>query len=188
MLSESSFWRGSDKEDRRVTYKAEYEARKTELEHNAAEVMSRINAAATAFTEATGITLPGRYTSGWRPAKVNAATKGAAPHSNHMDANAGDVEDTPHGAFAWWCMAHPHVLESLGLWMEHPAGTVLMAQASPWCHLQRLPPKSADVRCYFPTNAAYAVWADYVKKGGQPSGGPLALRSKPVADDEPANA
>lgn len=73
--------------------------------------------------------------SGWRPAAVNAATKGAAKKSNHMLGLACDVSD-PTGSLDKWCMANLHELEEIGLWMEHPSAT------PGWCHLQTVPPGS----------------------------------------------
>lgn len=137
-----SFWCGSDKEDRRKTYIKEYKSRQEELEINAAETHRRICAVVTVFEAETGISLPGYYSSGWRPAAVNEATSNAGKKSTHLDANAGDTTDTPDGDFTWWCMRNRHVLETHGLWMEHGVATVLLAKNTPWCHLQRVPPKS----------------------------------------------
>lgn len=73
--------------------------------------------------------------SGWRPATVNAATKGAAKKSNHMLGLACDLSD-PTGSLDKWCMDNLDELEAIGLWMEHPSAT------PGWCHLQTVPPRS----------------------------------------------
>lgn len=183
--SSDSFWRGSDKADRREKYSTEYEARADLLEANGADTRRRIDAAVLAFEGDTGLSLPGIYSSGWRPSAVNDATANAGKLSTHKDADAGDVKDLPEGEFAWWCFAHQHVLEQLGLWMEHPVATVLLAKETPWCHLQRLAPNS-HARIYFPTTASAEAWSKYVEAGGEPHGGPLALR-KPVVVSKAAH-
>lgn len=80
--------------------------------------------------------------SGWRPAAVNAATKGAAPRSRHMLGQACDVSD-PTGTLDAWCMENLTELAALGLWMEHPSAT------PGWCHLQTVPPRSG-LRVFHP--------------------------------------
>lgn len=82
------------------------------------------------------------YTSGWRPASVNAATPGAAVFSNHMTGNAGDLYD-PHGEIDEWCMNHQNFLAEIGLWLEHPAST------KGWSHTQRVAPRSGN-RVFYP--------------------------------------
>jgi hypothetical protein len=67
--------------------------------------------------------------SGWRPAAVNAAISNAAKKSKHLLCLAIDIDDDD-GALDAWCMAHPDVLEELGLWLEHPSATPR------WCHVQ----------------------------------------------------
>lgn len=80
--------------------------------------------------------------SGWRPAGINAQTKGAAPKSKHMLGLACDLYD-PEGAIDDWCMEHPEVLSDLGLYMEHPSAT------KGWCHVQVVPPGSGK-RVFYP--------------------------------------
>lgn len=175
MLSVLSFWTGSDKTDRRITYKAEYEARKDEFEKNAMDIQERIQKVVDIFEAETGIQLE-RYASGWRPGEVNEATAHSGKLSNHLSARAGDVKDTPDGHFAWWCFHHQDILKEHGLWMEHPSATVLEAKLTPWCHLQSVPPKSG-ARCYHPTTESLLTWNEYVSEGGSPAGGPLSTRT-----------
>lgn len=170
-----SFWKGSDEEDRRKSAQVEYLARKTELEANAADLHTRICAVITMFESLRGDRLPGVYSSGWRPKKVNEATANSGKASAHLDANAGDVKDTPEGKFAWWCFHNQQILAQKGLWMEHPVATVLMAKATPWCHLSRVPPKSGT-RAYFPNAEAAKVWQEHLASGGKAEGGPKEVK------------
>lgn len=176
MLSAISYWKGSDKVDRRITYAREYQQRMEELEGNAKNTTTRIQIVVDIFEKETGIILT-EYSSGWRPEAVNDPTKltGAGLHSTHLDANAGDVKDTLLGQFAWWCFKHPEILQEHGLYMEHPCATVLLAIATPWCHLTPIAPKSG-LRAFHPSNASVTAWNQYVMNGGKPEGGPLKLR------------
>lgn len=84
--------------------------------------------------------------SGWRPAAVNATVKNAAKKSKHMLCLAIDINDDD-GALDAWCMAHPEVLEELGLWLEHPSAT------PGWCHVQIVCYGSwapGKPRCFYP--------------------------------------
>lgn len=100
-----------------------------ELRANARETVRRVNR----LLRHAG--LMRKVTSGWRPAAINAAVPGAAPGSRHLSCLAVDLEDGD-GALDAWCMAHPEVLEEIGLWLEHPDAT------PGWCHLQTQPPRS----------------------------------------------
>ncbi len=80
--------------------------------------------------------------SGWRPVKINSITAGAAVHSKHTTCQAGDLYD-PEGEIDEWALAHPEVLERIGLWQEHPSAT------KGWAHFQSVPPKSGN-RCFYP--------------------------------------
>lgn len=80
--------------------------------------------------------------SGWRPYGVNAATPGAAPKSKHMTGQALDVYD-PDGDLDEFCLDNPEVLQTIGLWQEHPGAT------KGWCHLQIVPPNSGK-RVFWP--------------------------------------
>lgn len=114
---------------------------------NAGTTVQRINALIIAF-EAYGITLENSpmsktpVSSGWRPAKINGITPGAAVRSKHMTCQACDLYD-PEGDIDEWALAHPEVLERIGLWQEHPSAT------KGWAHFQIIPPKSGN-RVFYP--------------------------------------
>lgn len=107
-----------------------------ELRANARETLHRVNG----LLRRAG--LMRKVTSGWRPATINATVPGAAKGSKHLSGLAIDLEDR-NGALDAWCLAHPDVLETLGLWLEHPDAT------PGWCHLQTQPPPSAR-RVFYP--------------------------------------
>lgn len=94
---------------------------------------AKMVAAANAVLEAFGSKR--RVTSGWRPASINAATKGAAPHSKHVLCQAIDLEDNNRELMNW-CLNNPDVLERIGVWVEDPRDT------STWVHFQIAPPPS----------------------------------------------
>lgn len=73
--------------------------------------------------------------SGWRPRSVNAQVPNASPRSRHITCEAIDLSD-PDGRLDAWCIANLEVLETIGLWLEHPAAT------PGWCHVQIVPPRS----------------------------------------------
>lgn len=102
----------------------------------AAVTIERANALLEVFGEERGIH------SGWRPPSVNASTPGAAQFSRHMTGQAIDIAD-PHGDLDEWCLTHLGILESLGLWLEHPAST------KGWCHVQTVAPRSGN-RVFYP--------------------------------------
>lgn len=77
-----------------------------------------------------------KVSSGYRTPEANAAA-GGAKLSNHMTCAAVDLEDRD-GKLKTWCTANLHVLEELGLWMEHPDSTPT------WVHVQCLAPKSGN--------------------------------------------
>jgi Peptidase M15 len=76
-----------------------------------------------------------RVTSGWRPASINAATKGAALHSRHVLCQAIDLEDNDK-ALINWCLNNQDKLAEVGVWMEDPRDTPT------WVHWQIVPPAS----------------------------------------------
>lgn len=80
--------------------------------------------------------------SGWRPAKINQLTPGAALKSKHMTCQACDLYD-PDGDIDEWALEHPGVLERIGLWQEHPSAT------KGWAHFQIVPPRSGK-RVFYP--------------------------------------
>lgn len=103
---------------------------------NAADVVARVNLLLAAFGEDR------KVNSGFRPAAVNAATPGSAKLSKHMTCQACDLEDH-EGDLDEWAIAHPEVLEQIGLWQEHPGST------KGWAHFQIVPPKSGN-RVFYP--------------------------------------
>ena len=80
--------------------------------------------------------------SGYRTPEVNAATKGAAPQSNHMRCAAVDLRDDDR-LLSKWMLANLKAMETIGLWMEDPKSTPT------WVHFQIFPPKSGR-RVYLP--------------------------------------
>lgn len=74
----------------------------------------------------------GHVNSGWRPPSLNAATKGASPHSKHLLALACDLFDGD-GRIDTFVDEHPECLDILKLWREAPAST------PGWIHLQIVP-------------------------------------------------
>ena len=98
---------------------------------NADITVSRVNELLTAFGETR------KVNSGWRPAAVNAGVANAAKKSKHMTCQACDLAD-PNGDLDAWCMQNLDLLESIGLWMEHPDATPR------WCHVQIVPPGSGN--------------------------------------------
>lgn len=134
MITLSDYWMGRDK--------AYPELLTDELKSAAAETVARANLLISAYNAMTKDEEPRRVNSGWRPPSVNAATPGAAPRSKHMTGHAIDISD-PEGDLDEWCLEHPDVLQTIGLWMEHPSAT------KGWCHVQTIPPKSGR-RCFYP--------------------------------------
>ena len=166
-----SYWNGPDEIDRREKYSGDF---LPDYQTNGDELQKRIAALAFEFTNETGIFLPLGYSSGWRPASVNKATKNSGTRSTHLRAKGGDKRDSVDGAFSWWCMQNETALEEHMLWMEHPVATVVRSwklaleqqrPPTPWCHLQSEPPQSG-VRCYFPDSKAVTEWRDYLSIGG----------------------
>lgn len=165
------YWYGPDEEDRRVKY---VKALKLEFQANGDDVQRRIDAVVTAFCGETSIDLPEGYASGWRPPAVNEVTQNAGKASTHLFAQAGDKRDTVDGVFAWWCLRNKSVLETHGVWMEHPVATVVRAwkraleqgrDPTPWCHLQSVPPGSGS-RIYWPDGSAFSEWTAFTTAGG----------------------
>jgi hypothetical protein len=118
-----------------------------EKQVNAATCVERTNALI-AELEADGIKVEASpisktpVSSGWRPAAVNGTTPGAAVRSKHMSCEAIDLYD-PEGDIDEWALAHPGVLEKIGLWQEHPSST------KGWAHFQIVPPRSGN-RVFYP--------------------------------------
>jgi hypothetical protein len=118
-----------------------------EIRANAAETVARANKLIETLHEVnlTAQDSPrtgSPITSGWRPKAVNAATKGSAPHSNHITGRAIDLYD-PDGDLDEFFYENTAILEDLELWMEHPSAT------KGWCHVQTVPPSSGR-RVFYP--------------------------------------
>jgi hypothetical protein len=128
VITLSEYWMA-----RHTRFKSEWTP---EVQRNGAEIVRRANL----LLRAAG--LDRRVTSGWRPAILNAATKGAAKKSTHMLAQGVDLEDVDR-KLSKWAMAHLDVLAEIGLWIEHPDYTLT------WLHAQSVPPKSGR-RVYIP--------------------------------------
>lgn len=79
-----------------------------------------------------------RVTSGWRPASINAATKGASPTSKHVLCQAIDLEDGNRELMNW-CLNNKDILETLQVWLEDPRDTAT------WVHIQTIPPGSGNL-------------------------------------------
>lgn len=92
------------------------------VRENIVDLVGRVNLLLTELQDAP------RVTSGFRPRKVNAGTKGAAPKSLHMSGKAVDLND-PVGSLKFKIIMNPQLLAKYGLWMEHYEST------PGWCHL-----------------------------------------------------
>lgn len=92
-----------------------------ELESNLAALLKAVNVIRKAYGK------PMIVSSGYRPGAYNTAA-GGAKKSNHMICKAVDFKD-PNGDLDKWCSENQDLLESLGLWQEHPDAT------KGWCHL-----------------------------------------------------
>jgi LAS superfamily LD-carboxypeptidase LdcB len=134
MLTVSDYWMGRD---------AAYpDLLSNDLRAAATETVARANLLLSAYRSLTKDEEPRRVNSGWRPPSVNAATPNAAPRSKHMSGHAIDISD-PEGDLDEWCMDNPEILQTIGLWQEHPSAT------KGWCHVQTIPPKSGK-RVFYP--------------------------------------
>lgn len=128
MIDRDDYFQGRDKQ-----FPAEWTM---DVESNAQETVKQVNALLYAFGE------PRAVNSGWRPAAINRATPGAAQFSRHMTAQACDLRD-PYGDLDEWCLDNLDILQTLGLYLEHPAAT------KGWCHVQTVPPRSGK-RVFYP--------------------------------------
>jgi hypothetical protein len=72
--------------------------------------------------------------SGYRPGKHNKSAGGALK-SNHVICLACDFQDSD-GKLDDFCLKNQSILESCGLWLEHPMAT------PGWVHLQAVAPRS----------------------------------------------
>ena len=113
-----------------------------EIRSNAAETVARANLLLSSYRMLTKDEEIRKVNSGWRPALINAATPNAAPRSKHMLGLAIDISD-PEGDLDEWCMDNPDILQTIGLWLEHPSCS------KGWTHVQIVPPKSGK-RVFYP--------------------------------------
>lgn len=94
-------------------------------ERNAHDLAPRVTALLMEFGESR------RCNSGFRDVRSNAKARGA-PMSNHLFAQADDIEDRA-GTLGEWALSHEDALERHGLWAEHPHDTKV------WLHVQSVP-------------------------------------------------
>lgn len=92
-----------------------------EMQANLDKLTIAVNGIRTAYNK------PMYVSSGYRPGKYNAAA-GGAKASAHMTCEAVDFKDSD-GELDKWCTENQDLLQSLGLWQEHPDAT------KGWCHL-----------------------------------------------------
>jgi hypothetical protein len=121
MITEQQYWMGRDKK-----YANELT---DDIKRNATELMRRVNALLNDITVLTGMRFDDIViSSGWRPAAINANTKGAAKKSLHMTGRALDIADADHILYTL-IMKHVDLLHKHKLWMES------MLSAPNWVHL-----------------------------------------------------
>lgn len=102
-----------------------------EIDNNLNTLLERINK----IREAWG--KPMTITSGLRSQADQQRINPKAPKSNHLIGAAVDIEDKD-GSLAQWNQDNVKLLESVGLWCEHPDNT------PGWEHYQIYPPKSGN--------------------------------------------
>jgi hypothetical protein len=110
----------------------------TEYAQNSLTLISRVNRFLTSFGEYR------RILYGWRPEDtiIHPAYPEAKRISKHGSMQAIDLCD-PEADLDQFVMDNQKLLESCGLWAEHPATT------KGWCHLQSVAPKSGR-RIFYP--------------------------------------
>jgi hypothetical protein len=109
---------------------------------NALDLVERVNHLLSMYRAECPAAPPTPVSSGYRPPAINQRTFGAAARSNHMICKAVDLRD-PGDQLDDWCMVSLPLLESYGLWLEHPDAT------PGWCHLQSVGPRSGR-RVFYP--------------------------------------
>ncbi len=122
------------------------------LQSNAHTLAERITALEAAIGQCQ------QLTSGYRRLSDNLAAGGAS-HSLHMECAAADLAD-PDGALWQWCLENMHVLNKIGLWVEHPNWTHSRTDpAKRWVHFQIFAPHSGN-RVFVPSSAP-ALWPEF---------------------------
>jgi len=97
---------------------------------NAADLLSRVNYL---FGR---LNLSGEVSSGYRPSAINKGIEGASKGSMHIHCRAIDIKD-PFFKIGQTLLARVDLLESCGLWMEHPDYTkkIVDGKIIRWQHL-----------------------------------------------------
>lgn len=117
----------------------------SEVIENARDLLSRVNVLLSRVRELDPemeAAKDPKVNSGWRPASYNLTVLGAAKRSLHITGQAIDLAD-PDGELDEFLFDNAHLLEEVGLWVEHPAAT------RRWCHLQSESPRSGN-RFFWP--------------------------------------
>ncbi len=105
---------------------------------NALEEMARADGVVFKINPATGTHVSGKTFGGFRPQDCPQG----APNSSHKEGLGVDIYD-PDGDIDAWCMAHLHLLEQCGIFIEHPSKTV------GWSHWTTRAPRSRS-RVFMP--------------------------------------
>lgn len=84
-----------------------------------------------------GWSKPVKYSSGFRPRKVNENTKGSAKRSAHLTCEGGDFEDDNNQTLGKLIMSRPDLLEKWGLMIEDISCT--KGENTNWVHLDSKP-------------------------------------------------
>lgn len=130
-IAVASYWMGRD-----ARFAAELT---TSIRVNATITVEAANDLIALYEAATGDEREWGINSGWRPAAINAAIRGAALRSKHMTAEAIDIGDEDDALDTWLLTeAGQKALEQCGLWLEHPDATPR------WCHVQTRAPRSGN--------------------------------------------
>jgi hypothetical protein len=136
MITEKQFWQGRD---------TQYASQLTEtIRANAKETIRRANKLLEMFYAVYPKAVPRDSNSGWRPAAINAATKGASGTSWHMFGKACDINDDDEQLDNWLMTPEGQAaLVACELWHEHASKTPR------WAHVQTVAPKSQR-RTFYP--------------------------------------
>lgn len=131
-----------------------------DIEANAIRTVQCLNSGIALYV-ADGGTYTPRLNSGWRPPSINATTPGAAQHSAHLSAQAGDLSDTLGAELALWSLRNRERLIKVGvIGMERPESTIVRSNGvitARWVHWQTRPVGSG-VFVFWPTEQAYKDW------------------------------
>lgn len=115
----------STKEDRRITYSAEFTQ---DIQVNAQKLLKQVNQLLNDLGIEEAV-----VTSGWRPAILNATVKNAAKQSYHMTGNAVDILDNKNQDLGKLVQSRPDLLKKYNLWLENPQNT--QGHNTNWMHL-----------------------------------------------------